>query len=330
MTNKVLITGAMGFIGGHTAKVFKESGYTVYGVDHYRTIPEAEQYIDHLYLKDFVDSHFLAFYYGIDTIVHCAGSSLVGPSILDPFQYYWNNCSKTNDFLEGLKSRKWQGTLIFSSSAAVYGIPKNDQPLVESDPKEPISPYGRSKLVCEGIIRDHCYAHKFKGIALRYFNAAGCDADGKIGHVADDTHMIPRVLSAYQNGLYFGLYGNDYNTRDGTCVRDYLHVTDIARAHLEAACLAETLTPGSFQAFNLGTKTGTSNKEIIDTCKRIVNDDIMINQAERRIGDPDFLVADSTPFQELTSWKPINSDIENIVRTAWNWQKKLPLTSRPK
>lgn len=330
MTKKVLITGAMGFIGGHTAKIFKEAGYHVYGVDQCSTIPESQKYIDSLYLKDFVDSYFLAFYYDIDTIIHCAGTSLVGPSINNPHLYYWNNSFKTNDFLEGLKSRKWSGKIIFSSSAAVYGIPKNNLPLVESDHKDPISPYGQSKLFCEKIIADHCQAHGFKGIALRYFNASGCDADQTIGHVIDDTHMIPRVLSAFQHFRPFDLYGNDYNTPDGTCIRDYLHVTDIANAHLEAVCLAETLDTGRFQAFNLGTKFGTSNKEIIDACQRVVGDDILVNYTERRIGDPDFLVADSSSFQSLTSWRPINSDIDNIVQTAWNWQKNLPLTSRSK
>lgn len=330
MTKKVLITGATGFIGGHTAKVFKEAGYYVYGVDQYTTIPGSEKYIDSLHFKDFVDSYFLAFYYDIDTIIHCAGTSLVGPSIKNPHLYYRNNSFKTNDFLEGLKSRGWIGKIIFSSSAAVYGIPKNNIPLLESNEKNPISPYGQSKLFCETIISDHCHAHGFKGIALRYFNAAGCDADQIIGHVVNDTHMIPRVLSAYQNSRPFDLYGDDYDTPDGTCVRDYLHVTDIANAHLEAVCLAETLDPGGFQSFNLGTNSGTSNKEIIATCQKVVDNDISINLAERRPGDPDFLVADSSSFRSLTSWRPKNSDIDNIVWTAWNWQKKLPLTSESK
>lgn len=329
--NKVLITGAMGFIGGHTAKVFKEAGYYVVGVDHHETIPQSAINIDRVYFKDYVESAVIAHYESIDTIIHCAGTSLVGPSIADPYQYYWNNCSKTNDFLCKLKEYHWSGKIIFSSSAAVYGIPNGHLPLQENHNKNPISPYGWSKLFCEQMIKDHCHAHGFKGIALRYFNASGCAADGTIGHVANDTHMIPRVLSAYQNKKTFDLYGDDYDTPDGTCIRDYLHVVDIAHAHHEAVCLAETLDRGGFRAFNLGTNRGASNKEIIGICEKIVGDKIAVNRTKRRIGDPDSLIADSSVFQAQTSWRPVNSvDLDHIVQTAWNWQKNLPLTSRSK
>jgi len=332
MKNQVIITGAMGFIGSHTAKIFKEANYQVIGVDHKDTIPQAAKYIDQLFMDDFVEiTSVAAIVNKVDAIIHCAGTSLVGPSIQDPYTYYWNNSSKTNDLLEKLFRNGWKGKFIFSSSAATYGIPNTNRQLYETDLQSPISPYGQSKLFCERIIQDHCHAHKFKGIALRYFNASGCDPDGTLGHVKDDTHLIPRILSAHRRGESFLLYGNDYNTPDQTCIRDYLHVTDIARAHLEAVCLAETMDAGEFRAYNLGTGQGHSNKEIIETCGDIAEEKINFVVASRRIGDPDYLVANSDLFQSHTSWRPINSDIRNIISTSWTWEKNHNgLTTRSK
>ena len=323
MNKKIIITGATGFIGGHTAKVFKQAGYEVIGVDHAYTIPETAQYLDQLLIDDFVDvTAVAASVNNVDAIIHCAGTSLVGPSIQNPHLYYWNNSSKTNDMLEKLHKKGWHGKIVFSSSAATYGIPAGNRPLVESDPKSPISPYGWSKLFCEQIINDHCTAHGFRGVALRYFNACGCDPDSTIGHVANDTHMIPRVLSAHRNNKTFYLYGDDYNTPDGTCVRDYLHVMDIAHAHLEAVCLAEAMQPKEFRAYNLGTGFGFSNKEIIQACRQAVGNKIDCKVADRRIGDPDSLIADSARFQKDTAWRPRFSDIDTIVETAWRWESR--------
>jgi UDP-glucose-4-epimerase GalE len=328
MSKSVLITGVAGFIGSHTAKVFKEAGYKVFGIDWHTHRPESCQYIDQLFIDDFAGvAGFVAAQNNVDAIVHCAGTSLVGPSLFDPYTYYNNNSAKTNIMLQDLvdQSPAWRGTVVFSSSAATYGIPTNPGNIAEYDPKQPISPYGWSKLFCERIIQDHCSANSFKGIALRYFNACGCDPDQTLGHLEDDTHMVPRVLSAYQNKKDFTLYGNDYNTPDGTCIRDYLHVMDIAHAHLEAVRLAETMMPAEFRAYNLGTGQGYSNKEIIDTARRVVDDYINVTVQGRRVGDPDKLVANSSEFQKDTFWKPKYSDIETIVRTTWEWQKNLPL-----
>lgn len=320
---KVIITGAMGFIGGHTAKVFKQAGYHVIGVDHKNTIPQSAQYMDQLFIDDFVKiTAAAAEINNVDAIVHCAGTSLVGPSIKNPHLYFWNNSCKTNDLLEELHKINWRGKFIFSSSAAVYGTPKENRLLVETDSLGPISPYGKSKWICEEIIKDHCFAHGIKGIALRYFNACGCDEDGTLGHVIDDTHLIPRILSAYRQGQTFTLYGGDYNTDDGSCVRDYLHVTDIANAHLESVQLADSMNTGEFRAYNLGTGKGLSNKEIIWACNWAVRDKINFTVGPRREGDPDFLVADSTRFQTDTPWRPVNSDTNNIVVTAWLWERK--------
>ena len=323
MNKTIIITGAAGFIGGHTAKVFKQAGYRVIGVDQANTIPSTAQYLDQILFDDFVDFTALAAdINNVDAIIHCAGTSLVGPSIQNPHLYYWNNSSKTNDMLEKLHNRGWHGKIIFSSSAATYGIPPGNRPLVESDSQSPISPYGWSKLFCEQVINDHCTAHGFRGIALRYFNACGCDPDTTIGHVADDTHMIPRVLSSHRNNKTFSLYGDDYNTPDGTCIRDYLHVMDIAHAHLEAVCLAESMQPNTFRAYNLGTGSGFSNKEIIQACSWAVRKKIDFKVVDRRVGDPDFLVADSNKFQTDTAWRPRFSDIDTIVETAWKWESR--------
>lgn len=325
MTNSVVITGAMGFIGSHTAKVFKEAGYHVIGVDRARTIPQAAQYLDQLIVDDFVPiAAPAAVMHNSAVIVHCAGTSLVGPSIGNPTEYYNNNSAKTNLMMQKLAHHAWSGTVVFSSSAATYGVPTHDGLLLETDPQQPISPYGFSKLFCEQIIKDACAAHHMRGVALRYFNACGCDPDGVLGHVADDTHMIPRVLSAYHNHQTFSLYGNDYNTPDGTCVRDYLHVMDIAHAHLEAVNLARSMQSNEFRAYNLGTGRGLSNRNIIAACESAVQDQIGVQVAPRRIGDPDQLVASSQLYQTDTAWRPNHSDIETIVKTTWAWQQKLP------
>lgn len=325
MTKTVVITGAMGFVGSHTAKVFKANGYRVIGIDREETIRGAGQYLDAWLKDDFVNVLAIAAKDN-SPIIHCAGTSLVGPSILNPAEYYENNSAKTNRALESLANSDWQGTFVFSSSAATYGYPDDGMALIkETDPQLPISPYGWSKLFCEKIIKDHAYARGFKGIALRYFNACGCDPDGTLGHNVDDTHLIPRILSAHQNGKPFIMYGNDYATPDGTCIRDYLHVMDIAQAHLAAVELGETMNAGEFGAYNLGTGYGISNGVVVESCSTIVGEPINVSYGPRRIGDPDALIASSQLFRDKTGWFAKSSDIGTIVKTAWNWQKNLPL-----
>lgn len=319
----VLITGAMGFIGSHTAKLFKQHGYYVIGVDREETIPSAAQYLDQWLRGDYVSMTPIAVTENaVSNIIHCAGTSLVSPSIRDPFTYYSNNSSGTNELLQELADRRWDGHIVFSSSAATYGILADSRPLIETDPQNPINPYGWSKLFCEHIIRDHCTAHGFSSVIFRYFNACGADPDGTLGHITDDTHLIPRILSAHYSGKKFDLYGSDYNTPDGTCIRDYLHVMDIAEAHLKAVELGQDLRSGSCLAFNLGTGQGHSNAEVLRTCSHVVGKDIRFRVLDRRVGDPDELVASSAKFQKLTAWRPIH-DLDSIVRTAWQWQQKL-------
>ena len=323
MNKVVVITGAMGFIGSHTAKVFKDAGYRVIGIDHTETIPQAKRYIDEYIKSDFVAvAAPVINLNNARAVIHCGGTSLVGPSMTNPGKYYDNNVAKTNRMLDDLQMFDWQGTVVFSSSAATYGIPKQ-VPIKETDAQLPINPYGHTKLMCEHIIADHCLAHGMKGVALRYFNACGCDPHGTLGHVVNDTHMIPMVLSSHQASKTFVLNGDIFPTPDGTCIRDYLHVMDIAHAHLEAVNLSDSMAAGAFRAYNLGTGHGYSNKEIVDACSKVVGSDINYRIGPIRPGDPDRLVADSTLFQQETSWKPVFSDINTIVMTAWNWQKTL-------
>lgn len=325
MAKTVVITGAMGFIGSHTCKVFKKAGYRVVGIDREYTIPTATKFVDAFLKDDYVNvAAKIAVMENADAIIHLAATSLVGPSIKNPGEYYFNNVSKTNQMMEDLRTLKYTGKVIFSSSAAVYG---NDysRPIVETDRTTPVSPYGHSKLMCEQILKDHSYAGNIPCIALRYFNACGCDPDGDIGNTEDDSHLIPRIINKILTQERFVLNGNDFNTPDGTCIRDYLHVMDIAKAHLEAVCLAETLKPNEFRVYNLGTGVGYSNLSIIKACETVVGDLLRYKFGERREGDPDELIASPEAFLRDTSWAPLNSNLNTIIHTTYNWMKKLDI-----
>jgi UDP-glucose-4-epimerase GalE len=325
---KVLITGAHGFIGSHTAKLFKQHGYHVIGLDCNYTLDHCEKnimkYLDQCYMQDYEDNlYYLAGKNNVDAVVHCAGKSLVGPSVKDPFAYYYNNVKKLNNTLYGLKDSypDWEGSFIFSSSAAIYGN-ENTIPISESDNKNPVSPYGWSKLMGEQIIKDFCIAYGMKAIALRYFNATGCDLEGELGNRKDDTHIVPRVAKAALSSKPFLLNGNDYATDDGTCVRDYLHVMDIAKAHLMAVELSDQFEDGDFEAYNLGTGRGYSNLEIVHSFVEYNKVPVHISYCERQQGDPDELIANPLKFIEDTGWMPEHSDLETIVTSTYQYMKK--------
>jgi UDP-glucose-4-epimerase GalE len=322
MPNTVLITGAMGFVGSHTARHFQSLGYRVIGIDRVYTIPDATQFLNHLYLADVLEIFdTVVRKYSPDVIVHCAGTSLVGPSMLNPGEYYDNNTSKTNALLKVLGTLKWQGAFVFSSSAAVYGLPEQ-VPIPENHQKNPISPYGSSKWFTETIIQDHCSAWGLRAVCLRYFNAAGADPDRELGHVADDTHLIPRIFSAHFSGRPFVINGEDYDTPDGTCIRDYVHVSDIASAHQAAAELAKTFDAGGCCVYNIGTGTGYSNLEVVQACEQYLGTRIHYEFGAVRPGDPAVLVADSTEFRNLTEWTPQNSNLSCLVSTSGAWHQK--------
>ena len=324
-TKKVIITGAMGFIGSHTAKAFQQAGYYVIGIDRTWTIPDASMFVNELIIDDFVNiTATAANINNVDTIIHIAGTSLVGPSIADPGEYYDNNVAKTNRMLDDLSKLGWKGTIIFSSSAATYG---NDcsVPIAEYAQGTPVSPYGHSKKMCEYVIESHVQAHRFKGIALRYFNACGCDPAVELGNNWNDTHLIPKVIQSVLEKNTLTLNGNDFLTKDGTCVRDYLHVSDIASAHVAAVDLAKTLDQGTFEAYNLGTGQGISNLEIVKAVESATGLDVDYKLGPRRLGDPDELIADPTKFMSDTQWQPKYSQLETIVSTTLSWMETINL-----
>lgn len=320
-TKTVVITGVTGYIGSHTALAFKQAGYRVIGIDREHTIPESLDYVDVFFKKDFVDSAAMIAVGNYENIVHIAGTSLVGPSLLDPSEYYDNNTAKTNKFLADLVHAGWKGTILFSSSAAVYGEAQSY--LDENSIKNPISPYGRSKLMAEWVIADYCRSFGVKGLALRYFNACGADPEGRLGNVWSATHLIPSLLRSVLENKTFMLNGADFDTPDGTCVRDYLHVSDIARAHVKAIELAQSIDTHSFRAYNLGTGTGRSNLEVLRSLEHSTQTTINYEIGPRREGDPALLISLADSFKSATGWKPEHSDIETIAETATRWMKLL-------
>lgn len=320
-TKTVIITGVLGFIGGHTAKAFKKAGYRVIGIDREWTMKEGSFFCDELFINDFVNiTANIATTEKVDAIIHIAGTSLVGPSLKDPGEYYRNNTAKTNQMLDDLALCEWKGKIVFSSSAATYGN-NCAVPIVESAEGIPVSPYGHSKKMCEYVIADHSRAYGYKSIALRYFNACGCDGDAELGNVWNDTHLIPRVVQAILEKQSFTINGFDFSTKDGTCIRDYLHVTDIANAHVQAVELCDKLSKGEFRAYNLGTGHGYSNIEITQAVKHVTKGNLKINFGPRRAGDPDELIADPSAFIKDANWAPIHSNLLTIVETTYNWMK---------
>lgn len=317
----VIITGVLGFIGSHTAKAFKKAGYKVIGIDREWTMKEGSFFCDELFIDDFVNiTATVAITEKVDAIIHIAGTSLVGPSLKDPGEYYRNNTAKTNQMLDDLATSGWYGRIVFSSSAATYGN-SCDVPIVESAEGIPVSPYGHSKKMCEYVIADHTRAFGHKSIALRYFNACGCDGDADLGNIWNDTHLVPRVVQAILEEETFTINGSDFSTGDGTCVRDYLHVTDIANAHVQAVVLCDDFNPGTFKAYNLGTGHGYSNLEITQAVKQVTGSNLKINFGPRREGDPDKLIADPSAFIRDANWAPIHSNLLTIVETTYNWMK---------
>jgi len=245
-------------------------------------------------------------------IIHCAGSSLVGPSLARPADYYNNNFVKTKTLLDRIRERRLNTRVIFSSSAACYGEPVIT-PCQEEDPCEPISPYGQSKLMIEWMLRSYRRAYGLDFIAFRYFNACGADSQARHGQVAGATHIMARVLECLRDDREFTLNGTDYDTTDGTCVRDYVHVEDIADAHVQAIDRAIAA-----DVYNLGTKTGASNREIITTAERITGRTLRVVEGGRREGDPAQLTASADRWHRVVGWSPRFS-LDDMISHAWAW-----------
>jgi UDP-glucose 4-epimerase len=317
MTNYVIVTGAAGYIGGQTALMLQDQGYKVIGID-LEPVPELlkEVFADYIQ-QDFADQFVLDAIKRIEptAIVHCAGTSLVGPSLANPSYYYHNNFVKTKILADFLVDAKISTRLIFSSSAAVYGDPVMT-PCTEFDPPVPISPYGESKLMAEIMLNSYHQAYGLDSVIFRYFNACGADHLARHGQTDDATHIMARLLKSIKDNHPFVLNGNSYPTADGTCVRDYVHVEDIAQAHILAI---DPAIPSG--VYNLGNNIGTSNQEVIDMASFVTNCTPQINVGKERLGDPVELSADSSRFRKAAGWTP-KYTLKAMVQHAWAWYNR--------
>jgi UDP-glucose-4-epimerase GalE len=311
---KVAVTGAAGYIGGQVSLELKDAGHEVQGIDHRPCPPHLKETFDQFVQAD-IDSDQAKtklIQFQPTAIVHCAGTSLVGPSIKHPSDYYHNNVIKTIHLLDLVHNALPKTRVIFSSSAAVYGEPVMT-PCHEIDPCEPVSPYGESKRMVEQILASYHRAYGLDYVAFRYFNACGADPEGRHGQEPGATHIIARVLESIRDNKEFVLNGIDYPTEDGTCVRDYVHVADIARAHVMA--LDPTVTAG---VYNLGSNNGTSNRQIIDAAQRIIGSDVTIQLGQPRPGDPPMLTASAAKFG-MAAGHWMQYELDDMIQHAWNW-----------
>lgn len=321
---KVLVLGGAGYIGSHTVYHLADNGYQVVIVDNLQTGHEWAVHKDAKFYKGdirdrkFMDSVFEA-EPDIDAVIHFAACSLVGESMIDPLKYYNNNLYGTEVLLESMIAHDVK-KIVFSSTAATYGEPEN-VPILESDRTEPTNTYGETKLSMEKMFKWVSAAHGVKFVSLRYFNACGAHPTEGIGEAHDpETHLIPIVLQV-ANGTRekIMIYGDDYNTPDGTCIRDYIHVMDLAQAHRLAV---EYLASGNDNnIFNLGNGVGFSVKEVVECARKVTGKSIPAEIAERRAGDPAVLVASSDKARSILGWKPEYAELEKIMETAWRWHK---------
>jgi UDP-arabinose 4-epimerase len=258
--------------------------------------------------------------YKTDSVIHFAAYIQAGESVTDPAKYYRNNTLGSLSLLDAMRQAK-VNKLVFSSTAAVYGNPRQT-PIPETHPHEPVNPYGQSKLMAERILADHASAHGLRATALRYFNAAGADPDGKIGEDHEpESHLIPRILGvALGREKEITVFGTDYDTPDGTCLRDYIHVSDLADAHVKA--LKRLETHAGFSAFNLGTGKGYSVNEVVGAVERVTGKKISVSYGPRRAGDPPKLVADPTKAMGELNWKPSRSALDTLIADAWAWHQR--------
>ena len=309
----VVITGAAGYIGGQIALALKDSGHKVVGIDRRQCLKYLEETFTEFIQADFDTDQAKTklLQVGPTAIVHCAGTSLVAPSVKHPGEYYHNNVIKTINLLDFICNAMPKTRVIFSSSAAVYGEPIMT-PCSEVDPCDPLSPYGESKRMIEQVLESYHQAYKLDYVAFRYFNACGADSQGRHGSEPGGTHIISRVLESIRDRQEFVLNGIDYPTNDGTCIRDYVHVEDIARAHV--AALDVKVSAG---VYNLGSNQGISNLEIIEAAQRITKQVLNFRSGAKRAGDPAMLTASSEKFDQYGVWKKYSLD--DMIQHAWNW-----------
>jgi len=315
----VLVTGGAGYIGSHVNKLLYNLGYKTIVLDSLiRGNKESIKWgkFKEICLSDKESLNELFEEYDIDTVMHFAAFAYVEESVLRPDLYYYNNVSNTINLLDSMINNN-VNKIIFSSTCAIFGIPKN-LPITENEPKKPINPYGKSKLMVEKIINDYSNVYNLKYINLRYFNVAGCDKDGEIGEDHNpETHLIPRIIkSALTKEKVIEIYGNDYDTKDGTCVRDYIHVEDLAMAHVNAM---DYLNKNDSDSFNIGIGNGYSILEVIECIENIMN--LKFNKVikAKREGDPPVLFSDNTKSLTKLDWTPQYYNLKDIINSSINW-----------
>lgn len=324
----LLVTGGAGYIGSHCAMALLEQNEEIVIFDnlstgHIETVEKLQEYGTVYFIegdlknKNNINKVFEKF--DIDTVVHFAAYSQVGESVKNPDKYYQNNVVGTLNLLSSMISHGIK-KIVFSSTAATYGEPIYT-PIDENHPQNPMNPYGQTKLIIEKIMDDYDRAYGLKSVRLRYFNVAGADSKNRIGEWHEpETHLIPNILkSTFNGGKIFEIYGNDYETKDGTCIRDYINVEDLAQAHILA--IKYLNSNGDTNFFNLGTKDGNSVKEVFDLCEKVVGVNIKVNQMPRREGDPAILVADNSKAKKILNWSP-KITLMYSISTAYEWEKK--------
>ena len=323
---RILVLGGAGYIGSHTALELVKAGNEVVIADNLVTgyrkaIPKGAKF----YEGDLRDSDFLDNLFHqekIDAVIHFAAYSLVGESVTNPLKYYDNNLYGTKVLLEAMVKNN-VGKIVFSSTAATYGEPENI-PILESDRTCPTNPYGETKLAMEKMFKWTAEAHGLRYVSLRYFNACGADESGTIGEAHNpESHLIPLILQVPNaKRETISIYGTDYDTPDGTCIRDYIHVTDLAQAHILAVQYLNN--GGESDIFNLGNGVGYSVREVIETARKVTGHPIPATETSRRAGDPARLVASSEKAKSVLGWKPVHDSLEEIIASAWNWHKNHP------
>ncbi|MGM9617131.1 UDP-glucose 4-epimerase GalE [Butyricicoccus sp.] len=322
----ILVLGGAGYIGSHTVYELIDAGKQVVIADNLETghieavHPKAKFYQGDIRDRAFVDSVFDN--EQIEGVIHFAANSLVGESMTNPLKYYDNNLCGTKVLLESMVAHGID-KIVFSSTAATYGEPER-VPILETDRTEPTNCYGETKLSMEKMFKWTGLAHGLRFVSLRYFNACGAHISGKIGEAHNpESHLIPLILQV-PNGKrdFISIFGDDYDTKDGTCIRDYIHVTDLAQAHILA--MDYLMNGGESNIFNLGNGVGFTVKEVIDTAREVTGHPIPAKTTPRRAGDPAQLIASSEKARRVLGWHPEHADLREIIETAWNWHKNHP------
>jgi UDP-glucose-4-epimerase GalE len=322
-SSAILVTGGAGYVGAHACKALRRAGYTPVVLDNLSTGQESFVRWGPLIRADIRDPGAVRHAmdaYPVQAVLHFAASAYVGESVADPQKYYENNVGGSLSLLRAMLEAGCR-TLVFSSTCAIYGETA-EIPIGETTPQNPVNPYGASKAMVERILRDYQQAHEIRAIALRYFNASGADPEGEVGELRDpETHLIPRAMMTIQGHIQdFALFGTDYPTPDGTAIRDYIHVSDLAEAHV--AALQHLLAGKASGAFNLGTGRGYSVKQVLDAIATETGERLSVSNVSRREGDPPVLVADASLSHTELGFTPRLSDLKTIVQTAWAWHRR--------